>query len=196
MSTNLQTAACQLIESAWVYLNKEIEVWRTPFELARILRNLTNTKPEQFRDLIYRFYVNGRWAGEFEDLYYQYLDAFPTIMCPFGKDTFDVAAFHATSAPLTLSVDHGPKFQSIASFAYYMHTQADGGNIQLPRERLARWLGVSPRTVTSLVRLLEEASLVQCTDDAYSYAQHQAKTYKFIAGEGQFSIPKRGEAGA
>ena len=79
----------------------------------------------------------------------------------------------------------------MASFAFYIHAFSKNGTIQLPRVRLGKWLGVSPRTVTSLVNLLEAQGIIKCSDLNYSYQERRAKSYKFVATDAHIQLPPR-----
>ena len=182
----IEAHARQLL-GEWTEALSEAEEWRLPFELARVLRLTAETRPERFEAVI-RQWCNA--AGvDGEETYYSFLDVWDHVICPAGQDAFDVAARNATAKPLILKHDLGERYRLLASFAVYIDATADGEPIQLPRERLAAWLGVSARTVTSMVRLLERDGIVQCVDPSWSYEEGRAKTYKLTATDEQIGLP-------
>jgi hypothetical protein len=159
---------------------RDVPGWRFPFEIARLLRSVTDEKPEQFKRLL----LSG-WLEK--DEYLQFLEAWDSVSCPAGCDAFDIVARLALEKPVVVSFECGDDLvRQLAGFAYHaaVQTQDIEGRIQLPRVRLGKWMEVSPRAVTSLVRRLERAGVVRClAQDDFSYKEHRAKSYKFVGDE-------------
>jgi len=168
-----------------------LEEWRVHFELARILRNVTDTDPHQFHDLLAEWLPSVRRSPPFDELFYRLIEDWQKVNCPAGGDGFDVAMKHARQYPAFFRPDEGPRYQLLANFAYYTDAIVGvGGVILLPRERLGKELDVTPRTVTSIVRLLEKHEIVRCTNENYSQAAGRAKEYVFVANDAQIRLPK------
>jgi hypothetical protein len=159
------------------------EEWRLPFEIARVLRLTSETRPERLRQAILEFYDN--------DVYDEVICLWDKVTCPAGQDAFDLAARNADAKPLSLRRDFGSdRYRRLASFAWYASAFAGEMPIQLPRERLAAWLGCSHTVVSNLVQKLERDGIVECVDATYSHANGKAKDYRFTATEKQIGEPE------
>src|SRR5205807_2416288 len=114
------------------------------------LRNIPSAEPRRLRNTV------KAWCDEhefhFEGLWYEFLEAWPRINCPAGRDPFDVAKANAEGRSLTFPLSAGNAYNLLASFAYYVSGYStEDGRIQLPTARLGRWLRLPPRTVSKLI---------------------------------------------
>jgi hypothetical protein len=193
---SVEDRACQLAEAlaADIALWEERDMWRAPFDLARVVRKVADDHPERFQRAVQRFCeVIG---ADFADVWFPFFKVFPEIRLPAGQGKFDVAARHALDEAgrpcLTLTQDLGhPHADAVASLAYELAGLAEDAVIYLPRKRIAKWLGIKRHaTVSMIVTLLVRVGVLTPDDESYSYKDGQCKTYRFTATKEMYTVRK------
>jgi hypothetical protein len=160
--------------------------WEVSFELARRLRSLSPTNPEQFEEAVRAFCE--RAGRPFEGFWYAFLDCWDKVRTAEGEDVFAWAAAEAERSPFPLTPCPGPMYETVASIAYHLSRHTAPGPFFLPLKRLAPLLKVKypktaseyPMTVSRIISLLEKNGVIKCVDNNYSYVKRKAKEYRFV----------------
>jgi hypothetical protein len=152
--------------------------WEASFTLARRLRTISDSNPEQFEAAVGAFCeTSGRPTEEF---WYAFLACWDKVRMAEGDDVFAWAAEESKKFPYRPTPSPGAKYAHVASMAYHLSRHTDPDRFFLPRVRLAELLGVTAQTISNIVNLMTKNGLIKCVDSEYSYRDGKAKEYRFV----------------
>ena len=98
----------------------------------------------------------------FEQVWVQFLDAWPRTNCPAGVNRFDLSTRKAEERTLILLESNGRRSDLLASFAFYVSAyRVEQQTIILPRQQLGDWLQCARATSRRSWTYCREEGIVQ-----------------------------------
>lgn len=153
-----------------------LPLWQASFRLARRLRKLTKTAPEQFEQAVRAYCLKS--GRQFDELWYDFLVTWERVETAEGDDPLTWAVEMAKTEPYPLC-SLGDLYSSIAGLAWHLSRLTAGKTFFLPRERLGELYGFSAMTISRVVTLLEKKNIIKRSDKEYSYVKGEAQEYTF-----------------
>jgi hypothetical protein len=211
-SDNPQSAETTLLAAAVAHLPEwkrdctSHDEWQQPFLLAQRIQGLAgalDAGPALFAPVVLRFYEDtayGAAAGlTFDDLYFQFEDAWERVIVPGGAGALLGAFRQAQAGPIPLagplSAYGHPALQTLASVVYYMAQIFPAGFVlpQVQLEELFREAGtpVHQTTISAMIRTMERHHLIRVVDatvvfDPTRQKPGRAKRYALDREEGNW----------
>lgn len=149
--------------------------WRAAFDLAQRLRELGGD-PLRFRRAADAFCeVLGLEATDF---WYGFLDCWGKVEHAEQECVLGRAARLAEREPVEVAPCPGPEYRKAASLAYYLAKLSPDGTFFLAGETLGKFVGLSQRSGSSLLSLLQRNGFIECVDGEYSYTKRKSKSYR------------------
>ena len=157
--------------------DRELPVWRASFNLARRLRSVTATNPEQFEPEV-RAYCDH--AGRpFDEFWYDFLAVWGVVVTPEGDSALVWARRRAEEDPYCPPCSYGKHYALVVGMAYHLSVLREGQPFWLSRRGIGHLLGVSEQTISNITKLMVKDKLVVCTKEEWSYQHRQCKEYAF-----------------
>jgi hypothetical protein len=157
--------------------DRELPLWRASFNLARRLRSVTPTNPEQFEAGV-RAYCEH--AGRpFDEFWYDYLAVWEVVETPEGDSALVWAKRRAEEQPYCPPCSYGKHYGLVVGMAYHLSVLQEGKPFWLSRKGISQLLGVSEQTISNITKLMVKDKLIVCTMKDWSYVDRKCKEYVF-----------------
>lgn len=157
--------------------DRELPLWRASFNLARRLRSVAATHPEQFEAQVKAYCDH---AGRpFDELWYDFLAVWEVVETPEGDSALVWAKRRAEEDPYCPPCSYGKHYGLVVGMAYHLSVLREGQPFWLSRKGISQLLGVSEQTISNITKLMVKDKLVVCTKEEWSYQHRQCKEYVF-----------------